>query len=111
MKKFGVILLLFAVTGCDASIDYQPKLKSPPKDAAKYDTDRKYCIKFANEYKESGRQNHVSSGRTILPFLGGAVGAAVDGATHADQENDWALPATTLTDQCLIKKGYKVIAQ
>ena len=102
MNKFIISLSCLILAGCGLNT-YQPPLSEQPKDAAKFESDRKLCIEEAKQRV----RNASTPGRALTVGALGLVGAAATAAA-AGEEDDYTKSPLTMTDECLIKKGYKL---
>lgn len=82
MKKIGCFVILFGLSGCAHYADYQPKLASQPKDMARYEADRKFCLDDAMRRRNSA-----------------------DPLVNADA---YKFPRE-MVDECMTSKGYNVV--
>lgn len=82
MKKTCLFLLL--LTACAHWADYQPQLATQPKNHAKYEVDRKYCLDEAVKRKDKS-----------VAYI----------------NSDMLKTPREMADECIAAKGYDVIPQ
>lgn len=86
MKKISYLVFLLLISACAIPhyADYQPKLGTQPKNLAKYESDRKFCLDDAVKRKNKSD-----------PLM---------------DSDAWKTPKQ-MTDECMSSKGYDVIKQ
>jgi len=106
MRHTMIIGTCLVLSACSATQDYSPTLLLQPKNAAKYDADRKHCIAESNAKYAKAEDEERSSGRFLLGAFG-AIGGALQGGMR-DKDNALNKTPTMHVDDCLAQKGYKI---
>lgn len=107
MKKISWLTILLALSACGrVGYDYQPLLAQTPKNTGRYESDRKMCISEATKRMQDASESHKDD--KLIPVFG-LVGYAVGNSTASPNDDYWKKPSA-IVDECMTKKGYKVIS-
>lgn len=98
--------IICALSGCMST--YEPRLSAPIKDTATYTKDLAFCKDEAKRRQLNAAYSSEGLAKgTVIGGLG-LAGAGLVSMTSSDND-DYHKAPTTMVDECLEAKGYKLV--